>query len=224
MNGKLTKTNGRKGSGLLGRIGATRRIAFLAVAGLIAALAGLVVPLAAASPAQAGPPNYCSGGELGPYWFGAVGATNAAGHRKVIAISTPYSVGSYAYLWDDNKDARQQFCAEFLFNDLNGWKAYVLHYNAVESLCLTHNGDYNGAALVLAQCDPDGSAGINQVWDWENMSPNVKPAGESVYSRPYRLRDFKNWDYCIDVYNAGSANGTRVQLWGCNNQPNQLFY
>ncbi|NNG37917.1 DUF1929 domain-containing protein [Flexivirga sp. ID2601S] len=72
------------------------------------------------------------------------------------------------------------------------------------STCLTASSLANGVPVSSRTC---GSSGREQVWQYTNgvVSPTANPA------------------LCLDVNGSGTANGTTVQVWGCNGTGAQVW-
>jgi hypothetical protein len=190
----------------------SRRIVSMVVTATIAAVASLVTTVLGATPAQAaeGCTNYS-----GPYWFAAADASTAAGSRKVLAVASPWVNGSAAYIWGYNGENLQQWCLQSKYYPVPDVRTYKFRWAKENTLCLG-GGTAQGTQLKLVGC----SAGLEfrqiRTGDWED------PNGTDYAA--YRFRLWPNETLCLDVLDRKSANGTKVQLFSCNGQSNQLWY
>ena len=153
----------------------------------------------------------------GPYWWGSVSAANHTGARKVLAVSIPYSLNSYTYIWDFNNDLRQEWymdCAGYDYE--TGRNIWLMRYANGISLCLADLQYGNPAVLV--NCNETSA---NQRWE-KAFTGNV----QLPFERNPASYTFYNWgtQHCLDVMNDDFINGSVVGTWTCHYGPNQEWY
>ncbi len=106
--------------------------------------------------------------------------------------------GNKIQIWGANGTGAQKW----VFNNSNVQPAG--YYNiavSVGAYCATASGSNSGSTVNLQPCN--GSAG--QAWQ-------AVASGSG-----YVLHPATNTSLCLDVQSAGTANGTPVQVWSCNN-------
>jgi hypothetical protein len=86
------------------------------------------------------------------------------------------------------------------------WQRWSFRSGTIRSggQCLTAAGEAGGASIVAAPC----SGGSSQRFRL-NGSSDIVHSGTSL---------------CVDAKDKGAENGTLLQLWNCNGQPNQKWY
>lgn len=113
--------------------------------------------------------------------------------------------GAPLQLWDCYGGENQRFYLEAMGDGYYRLKA------AHSNLCLDA-GDFG---------NPNDGASLRQ-WSCGN-TPSQQFKVEYVDSNYYRLVAKHNGK-CVDVSGAGTANGTRIQMWTCNGTAAQQFY
>ena len=119
--------------------------------------------------------------------------------------------GKQVHTWDcDPENEYQTF--ELVRVNLSGDDEEHFIKSTHSGLCLGAADLSNGAALVLAECD---NRNITQQWQTIDLDDD----GWKQYKMYQR-------DFCIDLRDGGTANGTKLQVWSCESgvaHENQSF-
>jgi hypothetical protein len=154
----------------------------------------------------------CPGGGFGPYWWGAVQATQKEFHRKVLDIQGPWFGNSVeVHIWDWLNWSNQYWCLRYAYS-LGDRNVYSL-VNVYTEECLTTEGSGDGARVAQWYCtgQPD------QHWEQVPMGSVSNFGATYSFVNPHTGR-------CLDVRDFGSANGTPLQIWSCSGGLNQRWF
>jgi hypothetical protein len=119
--------------------------------------------------------------------------------------------GATLWEWGCNNTPTQTFRVDDV--DGNGQWFRLVDANSDKCMTVQNDGQYNGAPLVQMTClgaegDPQGS----QLWAIEDIGDdNVRFIGQSSGK-------------CIDVNARGITNGTKIQIWDCNDTDAQAWW
>jgi ricin-type beta-trefoil lectin protein len=157
----------------------------------------------------------CPSGGFGPYWWGAVQATQKAFHRKVLDIQGPwFGDGVEVHIWDWLNWSNQYWCLRYAYTAGDGHNVYEL-VNVYTAECLTAEGSGDGARVAQWAC-----ADLNpERQQWKQLPMGWVSNFGTTYSfvNPVSGR-------CLDVRDFGSANGTPLQIWDCSGGLNQRWF
>ena len=165
------------------------------------------------TPAEADP----GGGstiQAGPFWWGNVAGSNAAGARKVLDIKDLSTAnGAVAQLWTYSGGNQQRFYSDPIGSSV--WK--LRNVNSNKCLDTAGPSDADGTRVHQWNCYPTDS----QLWRQERVGTRMVN-GSSV--TVHRWVNLYGRDTCLDNAGGSGNNGNKIQIWTCNGSDNQLWF
>jgi hypothetical protein len=154
----------------------------------------------APEPASASTFTPCTlGQDYGPYFYGNKYVRDRTGGTYVLAVASPWTAGSGAYIWADNGFSNQRWYLRCLGSDpVAQYKIYQLRIasDSDRSLCLGYSVGTNGVRPSLREC----GGGTGTAWYYWRTS-----SGYYTFE--------SDWGYCLSA--VGVASGSAVKLLEC---------